>query len=422
MSAGSPLIPNQSVGSPIGIYFTGAIRAARKMQLEYNEQFRDPETGKLQLKHCVRKEHIQLLEVLMRMLGKKAFINRCTGELPELSVTRGYLAKKLDCSEKTIYNLMTRLHESKMITKTFRSKLFSLKIEIHSDLLITKKRITTAALEAEQQNIQLDEAETALTTLLLEKSLPNNIHTLKQEKLLSIKDVDSLKSTTLDANHGNESDFSKTLKQAVKHLDLKTPEGSGKGSEKTTPVARTPLSDAFLNEEMDKIHTQVTQLWTFAHYRLYKNYDFMAASQIIHAMTYFAKGLFQCKDAVAREKKASEMMLRLEMAGNWMDKKSVAFIPLPTKYFNVNNPKGFPTTHVWLTKTDKLPQLQEDMKRKSRMFQHIQKDILEVYQNTDFFNIGSYQHAVGKIEAYQPDLVQGFLKYHINQLQSNSPS
>lgn len=421
MSAGIPILSNPNVGSPVGIYFTGAIRAARKMQVEYNEQFRDTETGKLQLKHCVRKEHIQLLEVLMRILGKKAFINRCTGELPELSVTRGYLAKKLDCSEKTIYNLMTRLHESGMITKTFRSKLFSLKIEIHSDLLITKKRITTAALEAEQQNIQLDEAETALTTLLLEKSLPYNIHTLKQERLLSIRDVDSSKTTTLDANHGDESHFSKTLKQSVKHLDRKTPKGS-ENSEETNPRCAPPLSEFFLNEEMDKIHVQVTKLWNYAHYRLYKNYEFMSASQIIHAMTYFANGILQFKTADERASKASDMMLRLEMAGNWMDKKSVAFIPLPTKYFDVDNTKGFSTTNVWLKNTDKLPELKKEMKRKSMMFQHIQKDILEVYQNTDFFNIGSYQHAVGKIEAYQPELVQGFLKYHMNQLQSNSLS
>lgn len=421
MSAGSPIIKSKNVGSPIGIYFTGALRAARKMQIEYNEQFRDPETGKLQLRNCVRKEHMQLLEVLLRMIGKKSFINRCTDELPELSVTRGYLAKKLDCCEKTVYNLMTRLHESGMITKTFRSKLFSLKIEIHSEILVTKKRITTAALEAEQQGIQLDEAETALTTLLLEKSLPYNIHTLKQEKLLSIKDVDSLRSTTLDANHGNESDFSKTLKQAVKHLDLKTPKGSENSGE-TNPRCGAPLSEFFLNEEMDKIHVQVTKLWNYAHYRLYKNYEFMSASQIIHAMTYFAKGLLQFKTAEERATKASDMMLRLEMAGNWMDKKSVAFIPLPTKYFDVDNPKGFPTTNVWLRNTEKLPQLQKEMERKSMMFQHIQKDILEVYQNTDFFNIGSYQHAIGKIEAYQPALVQGFLKYHMNQLQSNSLS
>lgn len=443
-----------SIGVPIGIYFTGAVAAAKNLASEYNEKFRNPETGKLQLSKCVRKQHFQLVEALLKIIGRRSYIKRNSDELPELYATRGSLARLLDCSEKTIYNLLLRLEEAGFLSKEFRSSNFQLKITLHESLLITKKRISSEDLNAEAQSLEIQEAEEVLETFLLDnktspksidataknlisgeaeksltsqlerKTLPNNIHTIKQKKLSLIKDVDMLDTSSQTDLESNISALNKTEKPTRNH-DLKTPKGSEEGNEETTPHCARPPQNltefGLLTPEMDKIHIQATELWNYAHYRLYNKIEFLSAAQIIDAMTYFAKGLLQFSTPEKRASVAENMMTRIELVGKYIDKDPTKrFVPLPSTYFDVNNPHGFSTTRVWLKKTKELPAIKQSMRSKSILIQHVQKDIMEIYMKTDWFNINSFKHAVNKIEAYQPELVQGFLKYHLSQLSIQS--
>lgn len=416
MSIAQPIHPT-SFGNPAGLYYKGCLSMARDKQNEYNEQFRDPETGKLRLKECVRKNHIQLLEVLFKLMGKKMFITRATvnDDFPPIYVTRKGLARSLQCSERTVYNLLNRLDEAGFIYKKFRSSEFPMEIMISRDVLSAKVRIGEKELEAEAQGIELEEAQRGLTTLLKMKTLPNRIHSVNSNNTPLTNAVETVENPSFHAGISPVSDLFEDGKQLFTGNT-----GSKPVSGENPPVARPPRDENFVKE----VNYLVNQLWLFAFSRCYsRSYKFIASSQILNAQLYFAQALLMSKDIESARARYDRLMTRLELVGQFLDRKPDRFIPLPSVYFNVNNPKGFLTTKKWLQDLGKKSDAWDEAKRKLSLYQHINSTILQAFQNCDVFSIKSYKFHLTKLqELGQPALVDEFLKYQYAQLIEESPS
>jgi hypothetical protein len=411
MSSPLPLPINQP-GNPLGLYFKGCLAAAREKQNQYNEQFRNPETGKLELKECVRKNHIQLLEVLMRLMGKKMFVNRTTtGDgFPEIYVTRKGLSRSLQCSERTVYNLLNRLELAGFIKKDFRSSCFPMIITINEEVLTAKVRFGEDELEKEAQGIELTEAEKGLTTLLMRQTLPNKIHSLNSKNTLLRNDVETVENPSGLSKVSGEVDGFETLETGNT--------GSKQVSGETPPVAAPPRDEEFVKE----VNKMVNQLWLYAYSRCYsRSYKFIASSEILNAQLYFAQALMMSTTIEAAQARFDRLITRLELVGQFLDRKPGRYVPIPSVYFDVNNPHGFLTTREWLKDMSKKSDALDEAKRRNSMYQHINQTVIMAYENADFHSIKSYKFHLEKLSALNlPTLVDQWLSYQIKDIQSNN--
>lgn len=156
------------------IYFARTLRSIEARAHEYNADkvYTNP-MGQVLPDHSqrIRKNHIQLCEVLLRRFTRQLQHNRRT-RIPasRIMANNRQLAAELHCSERTVQNLLARLIAAGILCKTYHGSLFAYEIELATGLVSTAHTHTTEEISAEIQRADTESATAEITEKMAGKT------------------------------------------------------------------------------------------------------------------------------------------------------------------------------------------------------------------------------------------------------------
>lgn len=315
------------------------------------------------------------------------------GLLPSYKTNNPNLAKKIRRSPRTVQRCIKDLEYSNIIIdkKSFGAKK-NIHIRFHPALLIGRTEQGIEAIEKELRQIEKADHEDYLVTLLRTKRPLNETGNYQKE---SIKDVEenSGGATQLNPEILNDKKLKKLAPEFWRNNLIETGNTRGQvraadapnvsigknkknsaAREKSAPAVNTrgqkartggglsrwmrPVADhptfsevslpftpaARLSELLEKVHF----LWVLCFTHLYRNFQFLAVREQIHAKFYFLTKLILAADT---EETFKLLQARIVEAGKYC-KQHRYTVPVPSAYFDDTGKRAvsFAKTESWITK------------------------------------------------------------------------
>lgn len=327
------------------ISYSKTFRNLTEFQLQYNEKQRNPENGRLMLTRCLRKQHIQTYEHILRSFCKK--INKeykdlqAIEDLPPLMINNKILSDYLKCSKRCIYDHISRLEQAGLLKKKFRGSEFCYELHLNPSILAIKFANEQGDIIAEYNQMINEETREEVTAHVLNsldprQTLPHSIDTGYSNNELSISAVDKSERAS---DSPDQIDLAGHL--LAGHTTSKLQKGSGR-----------PRDDQqALSAKVREILMYVETLWSLMFTKIYADqYSYIARSQVNHAKRYLADQFLDKPDRIIEV--YGELFTRISMVDRWYhrvgkDGQKPRFVPLPQNYFDPDNPKGFEGTKAW---------------------------------------------------------------------------
>lgn len=344
------------------------------------------------LRRKLRTEHMNLLRLMIRLYSVQLRQSDMQlmiqpGELPTFKTNSPALAKVLDCSPRTIRNLLTRLISAEVITGKqthgtkrnyelkFSPNVLSLcrgmfpkadleridgelkqsaKHEIEEDL---RKRLPLFVASKTTKENNLDSLENKAHAMPLHIDLPGNPAKQNPEK-------------PLDAIPGNRK--SSRAKETVKQEEAgRSPENTGK-----------PASILDLDSSANHLPNTLAQVIDWQRFEgyyirllsliqavLYPRLDYLAESQIRQIHRYLALE-FGKTGPEDYQKTYLELRTRILIVEGYLKRKPGRYVPIPSRYFDTENPNGFEKTALWY---EKMGQSAQKRKQYAKRYQTIMR-------------------------------------------------
>ncbi|MEM6268325.1 MAG: hypothetical protein AAF998_02755 [Bacteroidota bacterium] len=380
--------------------------AAAQYVREYNEGLVVGLTKDLKprydLKRKLRTEHVTLLRLMIRLYSVQ--LRECDvqllairGKLPPFETNSVSLGKVLDLNPRTIRLHIARLMDSRVITeKQSRGRKHNYKLTFHADVLRLSRgmfrkqdldRIERQLQDAEREDIE-NEIRQGLPVFVASKSNKKNNLVGGETKEPARPVRIDLTGNPFSGNPANQEpsdqadEFSgNTTKQNPSELpavfsgntgggrvakETVKQEGAGQHPATVREPAPLPVPDPAVcsNPGGDPGSVQVAALdWReFEDYylkllsliqtTLYPRLDYLAESQVAAIHRYFALKFAQTpKDRWYWI--YSEFRLRVQLVQDYVNRKPGRFVPVPSVYFDEENPTGFEGTARWYDRMGK---------------------------------------------------------------------
>lgn len=317
------------------------------------------------LRRKLRAEHRDLLHVILvlytRQLEERPAAKPALSRvevLPAFRTNSPALAKVVGCSARTVRNLLPRLIEAGLLAgKEQNGRRADYLLHVHPGLLVLK------------------DADASPDGHTLRQTLPHLPFSNKKNNLGGGQ-VDS---------HGNAVASRPTtffagnprLQEPQAHRDAR-PAGCAL-TNRPGGAPPTPRQETRLQEEGHPAHTgglpnafdaarfqdYFQRLLCHAVPRLYPRLEFLAESQVRAMRDYFRHSFAQVPPE-DWELHHLDLRIRLTLAGEWRDRDPRRFIPIPQRYFQHGNAKGFDGTARW---RDRMAMTSAKAERYKRSYQ-----------------------------------------------------
>ncbi len=353
---------------------------------QYNEQFVNgtKKNGKprYELGMVLRSGHEHLLKEMVRAYSRQLMgypwleLNK---DLPPYRTHCGELSRMMRLCKATIQNQLNRLLESGFITEKehqgrknrflihFKSEL----LELHPELLKRRELVLNMSLEAQADNQLVKSAISKTLAQVIDTSYSNN-----KENKLYVDCVENAKRRSQLTKQSQGTGYTplqdchkKKRRRGGGANDTPLQETAGLEALDSTPPR--PSVSAFFQEDC-------VRLMAFIVGGLYQHLDYLAQSQL-EAIEDFLASQFEGKSKEEGQTVYHNLWIRIGLAEKWLNKKPGRFIPVPSKYFDPNNQKGFEGTKVWQANM----RMTNDRAEKSKQrFQYISRSFAAVLQST----------------------------------------
>lgn len=301
------------------------------------------------LRRKLRAEHRDLLHVIL-VLYTRQMEERPAAILPAFRTNSPALAKVVGCSARTVRNLLTRLIEAGLLAgKEQNGRRADYLLHLHPALLVLK---------------EADDNQGGHT---LRQTLPH-LPSLKKKNNLAGGQVDS-----------ENAPASRRDTSFAGNTNLQEPQAQGDARPAGCALTSRPADDTNLQEEGHPAHTgglpnafdaarfedYFQRLLCHAVPQLYPRLGFLAASQV-RAMRDYFRGCFQAVPAADWELTYLDLRIRVMLAGEWLRRDPRRYIPIPQRYFQHGNAKGFDGTARW---RDRMAETSAKAERYKRSYQ-----------------------------------------------------
>jgi hypothetical protein len=308
------------------------------------------------LRRKLRAEHRDLMHVIL-VLYTRQLEERPAAVLPAFRTNSPALAKVVGCAARTVRNLLTRLIEAGLLAgKQQNGRRADYLLHIRPDLLVLK---------------EADDDQDGHT---LRQTLPHLPSSKKKNNLIGGQ-VDSLENAP--ANRPATFFAGNTRLQEPQAQGDTRPAGCALTSR---PAADPPPGlETRLQEEGHPAHTgglpnafdaarfedYFQRLLCVAVPQLYPRLGFLAVSQV-RAMRDYFRDCFQAVPAADWELIYLDLRIRVMLAGEWLRRDPRRYIPIPQRYFQHGNAKGFDDTARW---RDRMAETSAKAERQKRSYQ-----------------------------------------------------
>jgi hypothetical protein len=283
------------------------------------------------LRRKLRAEHRDLMHVIL-VLYTRQLEERPVAILPAFRTNSPALAKVVGCSARTVRNLLVRLIEAGLLAgKEQNGRRAAYLLHVRPGLLVLKEA------DADQDK-----------------------HTLRQTlpHLPSSNKKNNLEGGQVDSR-GNAA-ASRPSTFFAGNTNLQEPQAQGDARPAGCAWTNRPADDTNLQEEGHPAHTgglpnafdaarfedYFQRLLCHAVPQLYPRLGFLAASQVRAMRDYFRDSFAQVPVA-DWELHHLDLRIRLTLAGEWLQRDPRRYIPIPQRYFQHGNAKGFDGTARW---------------------------------------------------------------------------
>ena len=318
----------------------------------------------------LRGTHYNAIQGLMRLLKKELEAYGSFGlkagddkkYLRRLKTNRKQLAKWFKCCEKTAYNRLQRLCDAGFIRKTFHGSNASFAIDINLDLLHLEDT------EANTNDNVVDQFSNPLPHM--RQSLPHTLSGIPGQVTKEYKELSGLPSAdasapaspetppecTLDALRALDADTG-CHPSSENHADVAAPTAPSKKvapkkvpptkAPKTVKAAIAPLSPSEQGRLLPLLHT----VWAHALDQLQEFMPgYLVPAEIERGQAVLAE-YFVYSNPLYWKAAAKEFMIRIDLAEGWCARRraagKVAFIQLPSRYFDHRQDGVFAATKAW---------------------------------------------------------------------------
>lgn len=336
-----------------------------------------------------------IIEIFAAQLNKIG-IASLKEEIPNVFTSNGQLASMIHCSPRTIQRYISRLQVAGIVTgKRFHGTTHAFELAINPDVIYLAPVLTVAYVRERERAAETSFAQQAATGCLDTNTQKITKKLIRAEDLLA----------TAQSKPINKSDsFSSNSKSG----DATAPGNSGE-----TPGARAP-----------HVIEWAVMLFNYCLRMLYFKIDYLSDSEKKFALNYFVSELLLSDSAQEQKTIFHRLKQRIEIAGTWLKKDDRRFIPVPSKYFALNNSAGFTRTKLWLQKPQKAASAED-----AHAFHLAQKEAKIFNRYLNFYlkhkDFKTYRYVENFLQKNKPEMVQQFYEVviedqhglnHISQL------
>lgn len=346
----------------VRIDFNQSWTASRRFMETYNrKEARRMKNGKRtrNLRKELRKEHFQLVRVMLLLYAKQAGEFKIGDEgLPQFRTFHASLAKVLDCTTATIRNLSDRLIEAEaIIRRTFTGRVHF--YEFHPRLVMLSTD-TTSMQQVGADDLQLFNGAQASNSFRQSKSLTpleeeiNKKNNSSCGQLYGEDDVTSpVKApTTNPQNTGAGAEGEKkggpvSVFANGGQTDVGFPRSVGKKEVQGRTAMNRGGGAKPLFDDPKAFQDYGARLLSQVICSLYHRISYLSASQLVPIKRFIAEE-FRHQSKTDYSSIYFRLSTRIQMASEWLGRDPNRYIPIPSKYFDRDNPHGFVKTDQWL--------------------------------------------------------------------------
>lgn len=317
------------------------------------------------LKCKLRKEHRDLLFIMIRLYAQQLYsyeLLRIQDRLPPFRTNSRALAKVMDCCPRTVRNLITRLIESGAIReKTYRGRRHNYELNFDPGILKICKRASPKH-DLPQTEDQLQEIDQEDLSREFGKRLPPLDAVSKKKKnnrvggnVESGKMKHTVQSIPQDGFAGNtgsqepekiaagpkekEDSFAKET-GSQDRVAGKVPPG---GMEPAPETAPGPAIQGLDWERCGEYHLR---LFSLILSQLYPRLEYLADSQAFQIKRYLARQ-FALVPPEQYHEIYHQLRIRIMIVADYLKRDPRRFVPIPSRYFSLDNPHGFEKSLQW---------------------------------------------------------------------------
>ena len=353
------------------IYFKETLANIKLFTERFNERYESVADQKERLHSAagpLRKTHVHTLQEIAKVYAAQLCKVRPFNfaGLPPLYTNNKQLAQRLHCSESTVYRHIQRLKYANAITeKVFHGSNSSYELHLNTDLLCLCPRLEAEKLTKKQQEQRKDIELIDSALQNLSSSKCNDTDTDKSNNTLNNKvhksgakskaSIPADRSAIAENSYARRKDLCDSennrtgntgahcISAAKSNRSCKSATASGLNS----PRAAKPAG-----RELMLLIDFVARMWLYCRSTLYSRIEFLTISEIEKAKIIFFQMLLSVPEK-ERENYFYTLMARLYIAGAWLEREPDRYIPIPSKYFDPDNSKGFNITATWLQDQEK---------------------------------------------------------------------
>lgn len=280
------------------------------------------------LKRKLRPEHRELLHVILVLHARQMENKPAPAPFRTNSPA---LASVVGCAPRTVRNLVSRLLDSGLIaTKEHRGRKNDYLLSLRPGLLAMKD---VPAAEAGGQH-----GDTLRKTSPQLPFPSNKKNKLPCGQAVTLENADAARHVAFFTGNTNLQEAQANDRPAITCPEETNLQEEG-GAAKSVPLPSGmdgPRFDGYFN-----------RLLSFAVPTLYHRLDFLAESQVEAMRAYFRQA-FASVAPEDWEHAYHGFRIRLMLAGDWLKRDPRRYIPIPQRYFQHGNPKGFDGTARWV--------------------------------------------------------------------------
>ena len=438
----------------LSINYTATRSSFRKFFDDYNEQFRKikpskpDKNGKIKMlddkSRMLRSHHLDVMHRMMECFSMqlqewKLFPLDEKSYLPPFYINRYILAKKMDCSEKTISNYLTRLYKAGFVLeRKFRgsthkfslvlnSELFSfvdgnIPVFIKNEEIIPIEKKTGSVIKNALVEIELKRSKLSSEGQRINELVDPEIMGFKEEekkRLQHREESSTLKKKFIikgcsNVNYQKDNESIQPFKGTTTMQEgIVLNSNPSRRRISTDLLVRSPLQNDYSSFFADYHQFQhvASELMNLMLKTIFEKFHYHAPGQLWGIVDFLVSEL-DGLNAKQIEQKTVELTYRVIAAWNYVNAKKGRFIPLNTSdYLNPKNENGFIRTKTWYVKhKDQEIRLSENRKIASTVMQASQEFIRVCINGNQKKDMNSLCEGLALSEDLSQKLKQAFFQ------------
>ena len=348
----------------ITIVFSQTFKKLKEFADQYNEPFKNAKINAREnpvddISKMLRHSHLSLMEKITKyyaaQLNDFQRFNIITDTLPPFRTNNEALATAMGCSSRNIQVLIKRLMTAGFIeSKKFRGTNADYEMIINISTFFLSKNGNSMISEGFSVKFENNQ-NTALSEPKKTKFLHKDPLQLNKIITISGKSVDNLQlspnlsindssPTTTGQESKGDSEILATVENSSLNIDtsITTPPSCAAPPQKTNNLNRIP------EKHREIVSMKVQMLISFMINFVFKRLPYISASEM-NAMREYFIDQFSKVEPDKYNSLFSNYNKRALIVSRWLDRDSTRYIPIPSVYFNTDNPKkGWRLTKQWL--------------------------------------------------------------------------